>query len=182
MATKGYAAPEVAQTYTRARALCQQVGETPAHVPVLWNLWLAYLARADHQTAMELGEQCLHLAQQVQEAGLLLEAHYALGVSWFFLGSPALACTHLEHTMALYDPAQHHGLAYRYGGIDSGMASFAVYAWALWMRGYPAQAHLHSAKALSLAQQRAHPFSPARTLYYDTLLCQLRRDAPAAYD
>jgi predicted ATPase len=62
------------------------------------------------------------------------------------------------------------------------MASFAVYAWALWLRGYPAQAHLHSAKALSLAQQRAHPFSLARTLYYDTLLCQLRRDAPAAYD
>jgi predicted ATPase len=29
IATKGYAAPEVAQTYTRARELCQQMGETP---------------------------------------------------------------------------------------------------------------------------------------------------------
>jgi TOMM system kinase/cyclase fusion protein len=182
MATKGYASPEVVQTYTRARALCQQVGETPEHVPVLWNLWLSYMARAEHQTAMELGEQCLQLAQRVQDAALLLEAHYALGVSWFLLGNPALACTHLEHTIALYDPAQHHGLAYRYGGIDSGMASFGVYAWALWMRGHPAQARLHSAKALHLAQLRAHPFSLARTLYYDTLLCQLRRDAPAAHD
>ena len=181
MATQGYAAPDVVQTYTRARALCHQVGETPEHVPVLWNLWLAYLARADHQTALELGEHCLQLAQRAQEAALLLEAHYALGVSWFLLGNPVLACTHLEQTIALYDPAQHHELAYRYGGIDAGMAGCGVYAWALWLRGYPAQARVQSAKALAWAQQRAQPFSLARTLYYDALLCQLQRDAPAAH-
>jgi predicted ATPase len=37
--TKGHAAPEVEQAYTQARALCQQVGETPALVPVLFGLW-----------------------------------------------------------------------------------------------------------------------------------------------
>src|SRR5215813_646381 len=51
MATKGYAAAEVVQAYTRARALCHQIGETPDHVPILWNLWLFYLARSEHQTA-----------------------------------------------------------------------------------------------------------------------------------
>ena len=95
MATKGYAAPEVVQAYTRARALCQQVGETPEHVPVLWNLWFFYLARGEHPTALELGEQCLQLAQRVQDGALLLEAHYALGCSWFLLGNPTLACTHM---------------------------------------------------------------------------------------
>jgi predicted ATPase len=140
------------------------------------------MARAEHQTAMELGEQCLQIAHRVQDAALLLEAHYALGSSWFLLGNPALAGTYLEQTIALYDAAQHHGLAYRYGGIDPGMAGFGVYAWVLWLRGYPAQARTHSARALSLAQQRAHPFSLARTLHYDALLCQLRRDAPAARD
>jgi class 3 adenylate cyclase/predicted ATPase len=179
LSTKGYAAPEVVQAYTRARALCQQVGETPEHFPVLWNLWIFYLARSEHQTAMELGEQCLQLAQRVQDAALLLEAHLAIGISWFYLGNPALACTHLEHTIAFYDPQQHHVLAYRYGGIDPGMAGFGYHAWALWLRGYPAQARGHSAKALSLAQQLAHPYTLARTLYYDTILCQLRQDAPA---
>ena len=146
MATKGYAAPEVVQTYTRARELCQQVGETPEHFPVLWNLWIFYMARAEYPTAMELGEQCLQLAQRVQDAALLLEAHLAVGFSWFYLGNPVLACTHLEHTIALYDPEQHHVLAYRYGGIDPGMAGFSCYAWALWMRGYPAQARAQSAR------------------------------------
>ena len=36
--------------------------------------------------------------------------------------------------------------------------------------------------ALSLAQQLAHPYMLARTLYYDALLCQLRRDAQAVRD
>ena len=35
MAAKGYAAPEAEKVYTRARELCQQVGETPQLFPVL---------------------------------------------------------------------------------------------------------------------------------------------------
>jgi TOMM system kinase/cyclase fusion protein len=179
MATKGYAASEVVQAYTRARALCQQIGETPEHVPVLWNLWFFYMARGDHQAALELGEQCLQIAQRVQDGALLLEAHYALGCSWFLLGNPVLAGSHMEQTIALYEPAQHRELAYRYGGIDPGVGGFGVYALALWMRGYPAQARAHLDKALRLAQHLAHPFSLARTLHYDTILCQLRRDTLA---
>jgi predicted ATPase len=182
LATKGYAAPEVGQAYTRARELCQQGDETPEHFLVLWNLWLFYLARADHQTALELGEQCLHLAQRVQDVTVLLQAHVVLGISQFYLGNPGRASTHLEHTIALYDPAQHHGLAYRHGGIDPGVGGLGYDAWALWLRGYPEQARAQSAKVLSLAQQLAHPFTLARTLYWDTFLCQLRRDVPAVRD
>ena len=42
MATKGYAAPEVAAAYHRARELCQQAEETPELFPVLWGLCLLY--------------------------------------------------------------------------------------------------------------------------------------------
>ena len=38
------------------------------------------------------------------------------------------------------------------------------------------------AKALSLAQQLAHPYTLARMLYWDTILCQLRRDVQAVRD
>jgi predicted ATPase len=38
---------------------------------------------------------------------------------------------------------------------------------------------MQSTRALSLARQLDHPFSLARTLHYDTLVCQLRRDIPA---
>jgi predicted ATPase len=75
MATKGQGAPEVGQAYARARELCRQVGETPQLFPVLFGLWRFYLVRAGHQTARELAEQCLSLAQQVQDPTLLLQAH-----------------------------------------------------------------------------------------------------------
>ena len=41
-ATKGWAAPEVEKTYTRAHELCQQVGESTQLFPVLWGLWVFY--------------------------------------------------------------------------------------------------------------------------------------------
>ena len=62
--TKGFAAPEVEQAYTRARELCQQVGETPELVPVLYGLWRFYIGRPQLHTVRELGETLLRLAQR----------------------------------------------------------------------------------------------------------------------
>src|SRR5262249_32859693 len=85
--TKGQASPEVLQAYARARALCQQVGETPQLFQVLRGLWYFSLHRMELQTARELGEHLLTLAQQVGDAALLLEAHAALGNTLNYLVS-----------------------------------------------------------------------------------------------
>jgi len=55
MATKGYAVPEVERVYTRARELCQQVGETSQLFPVLYGLWGFYYVREELRKARELG-------------------------------------------------------------------------------------------------------------------------------
>src|SRR5207253_11002469 len=67
MAAKGYAAPEVEQAYARARELCQQVGETPQLFRILGGLSTFYAVRGEVQTARELGEQLLQLAQNMQD-------------------------------------------------------------------------------------------------------------------
>src|SRR5262249_35837178 len=64
VATKGWGAPEVEQTYARARVLCQQVGETSQLLPTLGGLWRFYLNRGVLPTARELVEQLARLAQQ----------------------------------------------------------------------------------------------------------------------
>src|SRR5215831_2794409 len=74
---KGYGDPEVAQAYTRARELCQQMGETPQLFSVLLGLAIHFVVRAEFQTARELGEQLLSLARDAQDPVLLVEAHYA---------------------------------------------------------------------------------------------------------
>src|SRR5262249_28832423 len=86
MATKGITDPEVERLYTRARTLCQQLGESPQLFPALWGLWLFYTARGELQTARELGEQLLALAERVQDPMLLVQACHALGPTLFWLG------------------------------------------------------------------------------------------------
>jgi predicted ATPase len=49
--TKRFAVPEVEHGYSQARALCQQVGETPDLVPVLFGLFRFYVARPQLHTA-----------------------------------------------------------------------------------------------------------------------------------
>ena len=63
IATKGWAAPEVATAYTRAHALWEQVGETPQYCWVLYGLCAWHAMRAEWQTARALMERLLTLAQ-----------------------------------------------------------------------------------------------------------------------
>src|SRR5207249_4173942 len=78
IATKGWAAPEVEQAYSRARQLCQQVGEIPQLLSVVYGLWVFYYIRGELQTARELAEQLLTLAQRVQDPSPLLWVYDAL--------------------------------------------------------------------------------------------------------
>jgi predicted ATPase len=96
MAIKGYAAPEVEAVYHRARELCRHVGETPQLFPVLGGLVLFYVNRGEFQTARELGEQMLSLAQRVQDPVGLADAHILLGNALLFLGEWGSARPHLE--------------------------------------------------------------------------------------
>ena len=86
----------------RARLLCTQVGETPQLIPTLWGLCWFYLNRGALQTAREIGEQLVRLAQHAAAPTHRLEAHEALGTTLFFLGEYA-ARTPLELGSALRD-------------------------------------------------------------------------------
>jgi predicted ATPase len=181
MALKGQGAAEVGQAYARARELCRQVGETPQLFPVLFGLWRFYLVRAEYQTARELAEQCFGLAQRVHDPALLLEAHFALGVSLLWLGEVVRARTHLEQGIALYNPQEHRALAFR-AGIDLEVWCLSHAAQALWLLGYPDQALRRNHTALTLAQELSHPPSLAAALFYVALIHCYRREAPATQE
>ncbi len=118
MVTAGYTAPAVEQVYARARALCQQIGETPQLFPVLWGLWAFHSTRAEYHQAWALSEQCLLVAQRAQDPALLLEAHRMVGETAWCRGEFTLAQQHLADGITLYDRRQHHSLASVYGGDD----------------------------------------------------------------
>jgi predicted ATPase len=181
MITKGFAAPEVEHAYARARTLCQQVGETPQRFAVLRGLWQFYNGRGAYQTARELGEECLRLAQQEDDPACLLEAHHTLWTTRLLLGELPLARAHLEQGQALYDFQHHRVLAVRYGH-DPGVCCRSVAAVALWLLGYPDQALGQQHAAQTLAQEVAHPPSLAFTRMLTAMAHLLRREAHAAHE
>jgi predicted ATPase len=173
--TKGQASPAVLQAYARARALCQQVGETPQLFQVLRGLWYFYLHRMELQTARELGEHLLTLAQQVGDSALLLEAHSVLGNTLNYLGEFTASQAHLAQGIALYDPQQHRAHAFRYGR-DPGVVCRYYASVTLWYLGYPDQALQRSHEVLTLARELAHSFSLASALFFATWVHQFRQE------
>jgi TOMM system kinase/cyclase fusion protein len=173
--TKGWPDPGVGDAYSRAQHLCQQLGETAQLFPVLWGLWHFHAVRAEPQTARELGEQLLALAQQQQESAYFLAAHFMLGGALTNLGALVSALAHWEQTFGLYDPQQHHVLTYLFGA-DPGVFSLSYASHTLWLSGYPEQALLRSRQALELAQDLSHPFSLALAHCYAAMLHQFRRE------
>ncbi len=178
VAVKGYAAPEVEKAVTRARELCQQLGETPQLFPVQYRLWTFYFIRGELQTARELAEQCFSLAQSIQDRYLLSGAHAALGITLSLLGKLTSARPHLEQAIALYDPQQHPRTTV--GTVDLRVECLSFVAYALWRLGYPDQGLKRSHEALALAAGLSHPFSLAFALGHAALFHLLRREGQLA--
>jgi DNA-binding winged helix-turn-helix (wHTH) protein/predicted ATPase len=177
IATQGTTAPEVEQTYARARVLCAQVDETPQLLPTLQGLCRFYRARGALATSRELAEQLYRLAQRETAPMALLEAHDALGNILFFQGEYATARTHIEHGIALTDLTVPRG-PLLHQDVAPGVRCLALAAHTLWCLGYPAQAVQRSEEMLTLAQTLAHPQSLAVAQYYAAYLHHRRREAP----
>jgi predicted ATPase len=163
MATKGYAAPEAAQAYVRARELCQQVHEPGQLCVVLWGLRTYYNGRAAFHTARQVAEQLLAVAQRLAEPALLVVAHRALGHTRYFQGDVAAAYEHFAQGSALYDVRHHRSSVLLYEN-DPGVVCLCFAAVALWHPGYPDRARQRMQAALQLAQDVAHPSSQALAL------------------
>jgi class 3 adenylate cyclase/predicted ATPase len=179
--TKGYAAPEVEATYTRARELCRRLGDTPQLFPVLVGLRRFYFLRGALQTAHDLDKQLLRLAERLDDRGLRLRAHHMLVESWLFLGEFVQAHTHAEQGIALYNPQQHRAHAVRYGN-DSAVGCRVFGAEALWVLGYPDQALRRIDESLTWAQELAHPSNLAFALHFAAWFHQLCREPHRAQE
>ena len=158
--TKGFSSPEVKEAYANARELSQRTGETQQLFRVLFGQWLSYAARSEHKTSLELGEQCLRLAESAGDPDLLLEAHHALGVAVMGVGELVRALEHFERAVAMYNPQQHRSHAQIYGH-DPAAVCLMHSSWVLWLLGRPDQALKKSDESLVLARQLAHPSTSA---------------------
>jgi predicted ATPase/class 3 adenylate cyclase len=179
MATRGQAAAEVEQAYSRAWERCQQLGETPQLFPALRGLWRFYHTAGRLATAREVGEQLLSLAQRQHDATRRMAAHTSLGVTLSYMGAFTAAHTHLEQGIALSDPAEQRTLALRYGQAP-GVQCLVYAAIALWCLGAPDQSLQRSQAACALARELEHPLSLAMALHFTSRSHLLRGEVHEA--
>jgi tetratricopeptide (TPR) repeat protein len=183
MANKGFAAPEVERTYSRASALCDQLGRSDELFPVLKGLWSCYLVRGEYQRVYDLAEQLVALAD---EQGVPIQralARRARGTALFFLGRFTDATAALDDGIAIddavaawEDPA--HLLHYT---VRAGAACRLYSAWALWYLGFPDLALQKVEAGFTLAQRLAHASGLAFALVWAAALHILRREFDLAY-
>ena len=181
MVTRGFAAPEAADTYARARQLCEHLGDRQLLFPVLFGLWRSSHVRAHLQTARELGEQLADLANSQDDPALFVEAHGPLGQTLCVQGELTLAREHLHQVVAMYEPYRHSSLAFRFG-YDPGVYAHAMEGWVLWLLGYPEQALWRSHDTLRLAWGQSHPFTLALTLITVAILQLMRGEGEATLE
>jgi predicted ATPase len=158
MATKGWAASEVKETYSRARDLCQSLGETVREFTVLYGLRQFYLIRAEFRTARELGQQLLEIARHEGDPVLLAEASFALGAAMNHMGDFLAAQRQLDEAIAAYDPKQylsHPSLDV----FDPGVGCLCESSWVYWHLGYADEALARVRRAAALARASSYPGS-----------------------
>jgi tetratricopeptide (TPR) repeat protein len=161
MATKGFPTDEVIGVYARARELSEQLGEATQLFRVLWGQWLNCTSRREHRAALEIGQQCLRVAQSARDPMLLAQAHQTLGAGYCTTGEFTEALGHLEQAITVDDPVRQRLHADLYGH-DPVVWSLILSGWALWFLGYPDRALKRNDEGLALAQKLSHPATWAR--------------------
>lgn len=179
IATVGYGAPAVQETYARAQALCAQVGSKSDEFPVLRGLWNSYLFGADMLKAREHGDELMRLAEQIGVDGLVVEAHRVVATVSFYMGDFLTARKHAEAGIDIYDPERHRELAFVYGA-DPQVVCGLYRALALWMLGYPDQAQSAMNRAITRTRELSLAHTEAFALVYQTMLYQYNRQPDLA--
>ena len=176
MSVRGWGAPEVLRACTRARVLCEKLGDTDQLFIALCGEASYHMISGNLRAADELGSRCMDLAIASGDEALLLEAHHRQWPTKLYMGDYSAADYHLDYGLATYDPDQHHSLTYIYTGHDPGVCCRNHSARSLWHRGYPDRAVERCREAVALAERVSHPLSKALALQTLSYVHLLRRE------
>ena len=174
---RGYSAPEMERAFTRALALCQQLGDTERIFPILYGRWAYHYAGGQVTRCRELAVDFLELAEGQQDPIPRLAGQRILGTASMMNGDPVAARQHLEEALAGFDPEAHGSLSQSYVQ-DLGVSILSYSALTLSFLGYPDRAAARAREALARARAADHLNTLVYTLFHVGLfLPWLMRDA-----
>ena len=179
LATRGYAAAEARQAFSRAMELCEKAGDTPQLFRVVVGLWMYYMLRANYARALDLSQTLLRIADASADPAQFLQAHYCVGYTLFYQAEFAAGRAHLETALQ----SEQAGVDYAVqsaSGDDTRSHIRNVLTHLCWHMGEPQKALQYLQEALSIVHDENHPFGIAFITFGAAWFHVARRDAPAA--
>jgi predicted ATPase len=176
-ATKGYGAPPVGETYTRARALAEQLDRPDCLVPLLNGQFTFHLMRGEYRLALPLAEQLEMIGKARNDTAALFLGLSSHAYARFLLGDIILARTLFERCLGLGDRANRADDAAQ-SPQDANVTMLASLAAPLTYLGYIDQARARAAEAVSEARRLGHAFTLALALSLSCFVSWISRGSP----
>ena len=152
---KGQAAPETGQAYARARELWEELGYPAEYLHIPYGQSRYHVYRGEMDLALRLDEDLLGVSQQRNDFRGLILSHQSCGTGYMLRGRFALARTHLETVLSLYDPNSHHSLGHQTGSHPHVVAQGYLGVVSLCL-GFPDQALVRTNAAITEARRLAY--------------------------
>jgi TolB-like protein/class 3 adenylate cyclase len=170
-ATQGPHSNAYAATCTRARELCERLGDAPEHPHIMHWLAQTHGYRGELPQALDAFTAALGLAESAGNRPAAVNAMRGSGSVLLYMGRFVEARRMFERSLAEFDMCNEaERLATRAAGWDAGVTGMAYMGWTLWVLGYPEMARASAAAALQRAGAIGHPYSQAFAAYYASVL------------
>jgi len=181
IALRGYSSGEVLETYTRALAVSEQLGETRDRAAVLYGFTAFHLVGGRHPQALSHARAMLAFTDRLQHPAAIV-AHRLVGWALLAMGRAEEALPHFEKCGATYDPAKHAVLAYSFGQ-EPGMAARVLLAVNLQVLGRSDDARRACNEALAMSRRTTHANSRCYVLHFGSMYAQMagERDLAREY-
>ncbi|WP_309572042.1 hypothetical protein, partial [Deinococcus sp.] len=176
-ALRGFTPPELEETLSRALALAEQLGDSPAVTRSLLGLVSLHLVRGNVRRARNLAERAMQLAGD--DTGLLPSSHKVLGGVDVTEGQLESAARHFEMSITLYAEHRHRRVLF---GDDVGVFCLSWGAHGLWLQGRVEEAREYVGQAAAIAEELGNPFTRMQAGAYRAVSRQLEGDLDAAWD
>jgi class 3 adenylate cyclase len=166
-AGRGYAAAGVGELYAQARAGCERSGIRGPLESVIRGEWMFHLLRSEYDTALQLADEMLAFEGYREDS--LAEGHLYKGLTHLYLANFKLARTHLELAIVHHRRPERPDQIYEAQG-DTGAASRAYLAMALWNLGEFVECSRRSDESLEVAERVGGPVTRAQAWFMRSVL------------
>jgi class 3 adenylate cyclase/predicted ATPase/ABC-type transport system involved in cytochrome c biogenesis ATPase subunit len=174
----GYAADETKTEMERALVLADLIGDTPLRFDVVFALWSGRYVRAEHSEALSWSQVLLDVAEKSGDTTELVLANRSRATFSLMSGRLAEAQSFLDKSLAFYDPAQHDGLAFRFGQ-EIGVSTHIYHSLNAVLLGDARSAARHAREAENRALASGHIITICYMHGHFIICAMIANDGPA---